>query len=122
MGETTIKVSTSGLKAFATNLETFRIDLGTEANAVQTCPPVLPGNTSVLEIQTLKTGVDAFMGSVKDALTTIQTEAKHTKLDLEMAGVMFADGEDHSLTEAETMELFKDVLGGGTPKPPTSTG
>ncbi|MFJ6379003.1 hypothetical protein ACIQI7_03180 [Kitasatospora sp. NPDC092039] len=121
MGDTTIKVSTSGLKAFAAKLEAFRIDIGTEANNVLTCPPVLPGNNGVPEIQALKTGADAFKDSVREALTTIQTDVGKIKLDLEMAGTKFDEGEDHSLTEAETIELFGDVLAGVT-KPTTSTG
>ncbi|MFF7988824.1 hypothetical protein ACFZDG_03390 [Kitasatospora xanthocidica] len=115
MGEETIKVSVSGLNDFATKLETFRVEVGDAASKVHDCPPLLPGNDTMPEIANLKKGSTEFMASVAAALTTIQTDVKNIKSDLQMAGTMFNLGAEDSLTEAQMMEILHDVLGGGSP-------
>ncbi|MER8101627.1 hypothetical protein [Kitasatospora sp. NPDC094016] len=120
MGETTIKVTVEGLETFVKDLNTFEQDVNGQKTSWTEVPALKPGRESFPATKALKTNFEAFSKSVGESIEAIRGDVDKIVLDLIKAREKLHLGDGEALSEAQMMDVLKDVLGGvtGPPTPP----
>ncbi|MFI6845111.1 hypothetical protein OG535_06200 [Kitasatospora sp. NBC_00085] len=116
MSSETIKVSLPGLEEFAAKLFEFGVEVNSYKADQSNTPPLLPGSDSFAPAVSLKKAYEEYRTSVIGAVGKLHGDIDLLRMDLWRASRKLGDGEHDSLTEAQMLDILKDLMGGtGSP-------